>query len=241
MVTQKPKAGRRGEGGGRPRADETKVAKAMRLVDEQHITPEEAAERCGIGGNTLRRALRKRLEAHPEKPVEGDQLALVKRILKARHPAALAELEEGIAEAARGEGFLVRWLARPLAITLEGVDPLEACARALTVLSSHADQLPPGDRRTTAMLGRIGALAQQVERIQNSRPRAVPPDEVNERIAAMGQKAVGRIFEFTRAAWARINQRRDALIDWAREELAPRHADRLEQQLAELLGETGTE
>lgn len=53
----RPKAGKRGEGGGRPKADPAKVAAALALVEAEGLSPVEAAARVGgISGNTVRRA-----------------------------------------------------------------------------------------------------------------------------------------------------------------------------------------
>lgn len=69
-ATGRPKAGHQGEGGGRPRADPAKVAQAVALVEHGDLTAEDAAAQVGIGGNTVRRAMKA-----PPPPVAAPQLA----------------------------------------------------------------------------------------------------------------------------------------------------------------------
>ena len=54
--------------GGRPRAPAAKVREALALVEAEGLTAEEAAERVGLGGNTVRRAMRDPSRAAPTVP-----------------------------------------------------------------------------------------------------------------------------------------------------------------------------
>lgn len=165
----------------------------------------------------------------------GPDMTLVRRILSARDPSALAELDAGLAAAAQGEEALRAWLARPLPVH-EPVDPLEAAVAALGVAVSHAERLPPQHRSAATVLGKVGDLAARVEKIAAGRPRVATPDEVTERIEARRDEAVHKILEHTREAHAKLTADRKALAAWAAEELAPRVADELARRVDSMLG-----
>lgn len=239
----KKKAGRRGEGGGRPRADPAKVREGMRLVNEEQYSPDAAAERAGIGAMTLRRALKDPssiapapASSSPVKPetLPAPDLAIVRRILKARDPAALAELDAGLAEAAKGPGELDAWLARPLARP-EPIDPLDAATRALEIASAWVTQLPPTHPKAAQFLTLIGGLAKTAERINGARPQAPTADEVSARIAARADDAVKKIFEYTEDARKKLDADRADLAAWARANLGPLIAEELGRRVDAML------
>ena len=81
-------------------------------------------------------------------PARGGDLALVRRILAARAPGVLAEVEAGLVEAARGEPALVVWLSRPATAEDEDArDPLATATDALAKAASFMQGLSPTDRR----------------------------------------------------------------------------------------------
>jgi hypothetical protein len=265
----RPKAGKRGEGGGRPKADPAKVAAALALLEAEGLTCEEAAARVGgISGNTVRRArdaAAKAAEAGtvptavpPPRPrptprsepspvvelpqggsvsMRPDTLVLVRRILLARDPSALDELDAGLLVAARGEGELTAWLARPISMSGEDIDPLDALATALTAASSHANRLPPLHPRAASVLGLVSRIAERVEKVTTGRPRVPTADEVTERINARRDEATRKILEYTIEARAKLVADRAALDAWAVGEMAPKVADELRRRMGEMLGE----
>lgn len=246
----------RGKPGRPPKFSSEVQAEALRLAAE--TTPEEAAETMAArGAKVSSRQIRNWLDgrhvaadtrpaatpspgptsaAAPSAPPP-DPLALVRRILSARDPSALAELEAGLAAAAQGEEPLRAWLARPLPLH-EPVDPLEAAVAALGVAVSHAERLPPQHRSAATVLGKVGDLAARVEKIAAGRPRVATPDEVTERIEARRDEAVHKILEHTSEARAKLAADRKALVAWAAGEMAPRVADELARRVADMLGGT---
>jgi hypothetical protein len=153
---------------GRPPADPIIVQEALRLA--ALTTPEEAAEvLTGRGFKVSSRSIREwqhgrnagkqKAPAAPpaQEPAPVDVLALVRRIFAARDPFALAELEAGLVEAAKGEAALVAWLARPLPEDDDdAVDPLEACSRALAVATMHLEKVPPLHPRAASLASAVG-------------------------------------------------------------------------------------
>lgn len=174
----------------------------------------------------------------PKVDAAPDTLPLVRRILKARDPSALAELDAGLAEAARGEPELVAWLTRPLPATTEAdLDPLDACIAALSAATAHADKLPPLHPRAATVLTAVANLANRVEKISSGRPQPPTPDEVAERISAARDEAVRKILEHTGDARAKLDADRKALAEWAAQNLGPMIAAELDRRVGAMLGE----
>lgn len=171
-------------------------------------------------------------------PVFTPDAALFRRILRAREPLVLAEVEAGVAEAAKGEAALVAWLARPIARDDgEDVDPLEALSAALSAATSHANRLPPLHRGAATMIGKVAEIAARLEKVTMARPRPPTPDEVEERIAARRDDAIKKISEYTGDARAKLDADRAELVAWARSNLGPMIASELERRLGLMLGE----
>jgi hypothetical protein len=240
----KPKAGRRGQGGGRPRAPAAKVHEALRLVKDEGLTPEEAAEHVGVGSMTVRRAIADpsrvgpvEPEATPSPAAPPSEVALMRRILKARNPGALAELDAGLAEAAKGEPALVVWLARP-ADRGEGADPMAAVLDALDTALAFVGRLSPQDRRAATILNAVSTLGKTAETIAARRPRVETADEVTARITARRDDAVRKIVEYTGEARAKLDADRTALEAWASQNLGPLIAAELARRLGAMLAGT---
>lgn len=229
--------------------------RALSLVD-QGFSPEQAAEELARKGikvswRTIYRAKEERERARnphaattahaaPHAPMVAptepfDPFALVRRIFAARDPAALAEMEAGIEEAAKGEAAFDAWLRRPLASSAE-VDPLQAAAAGLGALVEHAKKLSPLHPRAAPLFGQISNTAKTVEKIANGRPREVTRDEVEERIAARADEAVKKIVEYTDDAYAKLEADRAELDAWARSNLGPLIAEELARRVDAMLG-----
>lgn len=248
-----PRGGKRPGSGRPPKYPPEVQAEALRLAAE--TTPEEAADTLGTRGITVTsRQIRnwqdgKHVAGYTPSPTPAapsgtpaatptpppDPLALVRRILSARDPSALAELEAGLSVAAQGEDALRAWLARPLPLH-EPVDPLEAAVAALGVAVSHAERLPPQHRSAATVLGKVGDLAARVEKIAAGRPRVETPDEVTARIEARRDEAVQKIMQHTGEARAKLAADRKALVAWASGEMAPRVAEELARRVDDMLG-----
>ena len=117
----------------------------------------------------------------PVAAVAGD-VAFIRRVLAARAPAALAEVDAAHVVAGRGEAELVAWLARPIART-EVTDPLQAALDGLGTINALVGQISPTDRRAATFLTALSNLSKTVENIAKNRPREPTRNEVEERIA----------------------------------------------------------
>jgi hypothetical protein len=248
---------------GRPPKDPAIKARALALVD-QGFSPEQAAEELArkgirISWRTIHRAREERERARnphatppavvapsaiaaapravlaPKEPF--DPFALVRRIFAARDPAALVEMEEGLAEADKGEAAFDAWLRRPLFAAGANVDPLHAAAAGLGALVEHAKRLSPLHPRAAPLYGQISNLAARVEKIANGRPREVTRDEVEERIAARRDEAVAKICEYTKEAHAKLEADRVELSAWGRSVLGPVGGAELDRRVGLMLGE----
>jgi hypothetical protein len=167
----------------------------------------------------------------------GEERELCRRILRARDPSALAELDAGLLEAEKGEAALVAWLARPLdAVAAAELDPLDAVVRGLQTVIAHAERLPPLHPRTAPILGQVANFAARIEKIVALRPRPETPDEVASRIVARRDEAVKKIFEHTREAKVRLEAERAGLDAWAAEHLGPAMRDELRRRVGLMLG-----
>lgn len=164
-----------------------------------------------------------------------DLLVLVRRILKARDPSALGELDAGIVEAAKGEPALATWLARPMPRPVEALDPLDAAIAALGAASAFVNSLPPNSPRAATILGSAANLAKTVENIGKGRPRELTADEVTERIAARRDEAVRKISEYTAERAAKLTADRKAFGEWA-QQFGPLIGAELVRRLDEMLG-----
>jgi phosphoribosyl-ATP pyrophosphohydrolase len=175
--------------------------------------------------------------APPKQEPAGPGLALVRRILQARDPSALAELDAGLVEAAKGEPSLVAWLTRPIARP-EITDPLQAALDGLATVNALVAKISPTDRRAATFLGALSNLSKTVENISKNRPSAPTVDEVTERIAKVRDEAVRKILEHTTEAREKLAKDRADLVAWAGANLGPMIAAELERRLGVMLGET---
>lgn len=146
-----PVRGRNGPGVmGRPRLKEDAKARAVALVDAGTHTPEEAAAAEGIGGNTVRRALRERDEATAETlvqaaaigPVEavdvpGDVRAAIVTVADPEKARAVRRLVQGMG--GKWDGEAVEALAVTWGCAVEDVRALVIEAAIL----AGAQVLPP--------------------------------------------------------------------------------------------------
>ncbi len=171
----------------------------------------------------------------PAAPVAGD-VAFIRRVLAARAPAALAEVDAAHVVAGRGEADLVAWLARPIART-EVTDPLQAALDGLGTINALVGQISPTDRRAATFLTALSNLSKTVENIAKNRPREPTRNEVEERIAGRAVEARKKIEEYTDKAHARLIADRAELAAWARENLGPMIAAELDRRLSAMLGE----
>lgn len=169
-------------------------------------------------------------------PVAGDPLALVRRILGAREPAALVELEAGLVEAAKGEAVLTAWLARPVAITRE-VDTLTATRQLLATLTETLRTAPKGARNLATLSNAVATLSKTIEKIEERRPPKPTTNEVHEKIKERADDCVDLTLKHTRAAAAKFVKARAELATWSRENLAPRDVAELERRVSAMLGE----
>lgn len=163
-------------------------------------------------------------------------LELVRRILQARDPLALAELDAGLVEAGKGSEALAVWLARPIP-RREARDPLDAASDALAAAAAFVESLPPNDRRAATILNAASTLAKTVETITAKRPREPTKDEVEDRIAKRRDAAIERIAEYTDDARAKLEADRADLSAWGRSVLGPVGGAELDRRVGLMLGE----
>lgn len=164
-----------------------------------------------------------------------DLLALVRRILAARDPGALDELDAGLLEAAKGEEALGAWLDRPVDRT-ESADPLQAAIDGLATANALVARVSPTDRRAGPFLTALSNLSKTVEKIAAGRPQAPTADEVTERIQARDAECVDLVLRYTRERAGKLRRDRAELAAWAAQEMAPRVAEELQRKVDEMLG-----
>lgn len=167
--------------------------------------------------------------APPPPPAD---MALVRRILDARAPDALTELEEGLLEARRGEAALVAWLDRPV----EDSDPLDALRGNLSRLTRSLSDLPKG-RANASLYNSITSTVKAIEGIMSKRPRELSKDEIEERIAAYRDEAVKKISEYTSDAAKKLEADRAELSTWGRSVLGPVGGAELDRRVGLMLGD----
>lgn len=139
-----------------------------------------------------------------------DLLELVRRILDARNGAALAELEEGLVVAARGEAELVAWLVRPVVALSLDVDELDALSRGLDLAVEIVSRAQPGGPQLRA-LRELTSLGKSVAAVRARRPAALAPDAVDERVRGAMDTCVEHLLRHTREATAKLDRDRAAL------------------------------
>mgnify|MGYP006890126631 FL=1 len=166
-------------------------------------------------------------------------LVLVRRILAARAPNALAELETGLVEASRGEPALVAWLARPVDSGAEDLDadPLDVLRGNLAQIARSLKQLPPGSKVNASVYNSITTAVKAIEGIMSKRPREPTKDEIAERIAGAAAEARAKIVEYTKEAREKLEADRAAFVAWLRANLGPRLAEEGEARVAAMLGD----
>ena len=166
-------------------------------------------------------------------------LALVRRVLAARAPGALAELEAGLDVAARGEAALAAWLARPVDSGPEDLDadPLDVLRGNLAQIARSLKQLPPGSKVNASVYNSITTAVKAIEGIMSKRPREPTKDEIAERIAGAATEARAKIIEYTKEAREKLEADRAAFVAWLRANLGPRLAEEGEARVAAMLGE----
>ena len=238
MPAGRPRGGQHAH---RPPPDPERVREALALAAS--TSPEEAAEKLTAAGRKVSsRSIRVWIDKYPElapgaappppapaakeapkaAAPAGPDFALVRRILAARDPAALAEVDAGLAAAAQGEAALLAWLARPPEDEDDGeIDPLEACSRALAVATSHLERVPPMHARAASLSTAVANLAARVEKIAAGRPQPPTVDEVTARINARRDDAIRQIMQHTGDAAAKLEADRVELLTWAEQNLGP--------------------
>ena len=214
-------------------------AKASRVASPSSAAPAVAPPFSPPPGATIRVAGHRQVTQAP--PQGGqvappDLLVLVRRILAARNPAALAELDAGLLEATKGEPDLAAWLARPLPHSAEDADPLDAALAALAVAVAHAEVLSPLHPRAATVLGVVSQLSARVESIAKGRPQQISKGEVVERLEAARDEALKRILPRLAASQAQLGARRQALDAWAAQNLGPLAVAELGRHVDAMLG-----
>ena len=167
----------------------------------------------------------------------GGDLALVRRILAARAPGVLAEVEAGLAEAARGEPALVAWLSRPAPEEELDTDPLDVLRQNLAQIARSLKSLPPGSKPNASVFNSITSAATKIEAIMTRRPREPTKNEVEEAIAARADEAVNKICEYTKEAQEKLDADRAELSAWGRSVLGPVGGAELDRRIGLMLGE----
>ncbi len=166
-------------------------------------------------------------------------LVLVRRILAARAPGALAELEAGLVEAGRGEPALVAWLARPVDSGGEDLDadPLDVLRGNLAQIARSLKALPPGSKVNASVYNSITTAVKAIEGIMSKRPREPTKDEIAERIAGAASEARAKVLEYTKEAREKLETDRASFVNWLRANLGPKLADEGVARVAAMLGE----
>ncbi len=174
--------------------------------------------------------------AGPRPPTD---LVLVRRILAARSPGALAELEAGLDVAARGESALAAWLARPIDSGAEDLDadPLDVLRGNLAQIARSLKQLPPGSKVNASVYNSITTAVKAIEGIMSKRPREPTKDEIAERIAGAAAEARAKIVEYTKEAREKLEADRAAFVVWLRANMGPKLAEEGEARVAAMLGD----
>lgn len=212
-------------------AAELKVGKTQlyaRLQVSTTATPVQAASVAKVGPATTK------LPQGGEVADRPDLLALVRRVLGARDPAALRELDDGLEVFTRGgEEALAPWLSRPLAGAAK-VDPLDACLAGLAAAVAHAEALSPLHPKAPTVLGALAGLAQRVENIAKGRPKAPTRDEVQEAVRGAMDSCVEFVLKPTREAAAKLVRDRAALLDGL--DVGPATASEIGRRVDAMLG-----
>lgn len=166
-------------------------------------------------------------------------LVLVRRILAARAPGALAELEAGLDVAARGEAALATWLARPIDSGAEDLDadPLDVLRGNLAQIARSLKTLPPGSKVNASVYNSITTAVKAIEGIMSKRPREPTKDEIAERIAGAAAEARAKIVEYTKEAREKLEADRAAFVVWLRANMGPKLAEEGEARVAAMLGD----
>ena len=238
------------KGRGRPPKRSTALDAAIADV-EAGDSPEIAASKHGVAARTVRRrsdaqrglggSSGKAVRVSPVRAPVVDSagaeepartVALVRRILAARDPAALAELDAGLVEAAKGEAELVAFLSRP-AMAGAPIDPLDALTRALDAATANVERLPPLHPRAATVLGAVATLSAKLESVAKGRPREPTPDAVQEALRAASSSCVEHLLRHTRAASATLAKSRASLFDGL--DLRPTDRAELGRRLATML------
>lgn len=163
-------------------------------------------------------------------------MATARRILAAREPAALAELDAGLAEAAKGEAALAAWLVRPVLATRE-IDTLTAARELLATLSKTIETLPKGARNLATLANAVSTLSKTIEKLEEKRPPKPTTNEVTERLKERADDCVDLVLQHTRAAAAKFTKGRAALEEWGGANLGPEMAKQHRALVAVMLGE----
>jgi hypothetical protein len=166
------------------------VTTAASLSEQPNASP-----RASGGPSVAKVVASTKLPQGGEVAERADLLALVHRILDARHPAARRELDNGLVVFGRGgEEALGLWLARPIAY--EAIDPArlhEYAADLLAATIAEAKVADPTSGRKSALLEKATALFREL--------RQQLPDQrgpsVEERVAAAMAKLEAEAHELT--------------------------------------------
>jgi antitoxin component HigA of HigAB toxin-antitoxin module len=175
--------------------------------------------------------------AAPAARASSGDLALVRRILAARPLADVAELDAGLAEAARGEAALVAWLARPAEKEALDADPLDVLRANLAQIGRSLKALPPGSKVNASVYNSITSAVKAIEGIMAKRPREPTKDEIEARIADVADEARRKICEYTDDARDKLAADRAELSAWGRSVLGPVGGAELDRRVAAMFGE----
>lgn len=168
-------------------------------------------------------------------PPQGD-MATARRILAAREPAALVELDAGLLEAAKGEAALAAWLARPVTAAAE-VDTLSSARVILGGLTEMFRTLPKGSRNVATISNAISTLSKTIEKLEEKRPPKPTTSEVDARLKARADDCVDLALQHTREAAKLFAKGRAALEAWEVAHLGPEMAKQHRGLVAAMLGE----
>jgi len=185
---------------GRPKKPADVVAEGLGMI-AGGATPDEAADQLKAAGRSVSsRTLRRAAEGLPLPPggavsPRPDLLELVRRILEARYPAALTELDEGLAVHLRGDaGEFQAWLERPLPDAVLDEDPLVVTTRVLAGLVGRFERARTGREASGLAEKIIGAIG-RLDQIARSRPKPQEPDAVLEELRRQDGVAIAKIEE----------------------------------------------
>lgn len=166
-----------------------------------------------------------------------DLLELVREILDARHPAARAELDQGLVVHARGDaGAFEAWKVRPPEVAEVVGDELDALGAVLADLRALLAKAGPDAGPRIAIVKALDGVSKSLSVVRLRRPHIESPDQVQEQVRGAMDTCVEWLLLPVREAAAKLKRDRARLFDGLTEDVAPRHLATIGARVDAMLG-----